>query len=390
MKEFIQHFLYIRQVLRRVYALLSTYVIMAAKTAAAYAVFQTVNRFFPYRHILCRSLIVWAFAILCSILPWNYIVVFGALFLLGQMTAFSLEISAFLLVLLVILAVLKYLMLPGCGIVVAILPLLCLWKIPYVVPLLVGLAGTLSSFVSVGSGLMIYYVLKFAVDNGEYFADESVTLVQRLLFLVKGFLGNEEMILTVAVFCFVTILVHLVSRSSVDYAHPIALAVGTVFTPVLLKVSMDFAELPGGPVNPVWGSLLAFALALLYDLFRMGLNYSKTEHVQFEDDDYYYFVKAVPKIGISEELRPHRDEMEESRRNELMDAVEKFGLPVSIDLPEAEEAVKTEETPEYEDLDVPEEENLPVRPRDPRQDPLRFEEPGSVTHEELEELGGKK
>ena len=29
------------------------------------------------------------------------------------------------------------------------------------------------------------------------------------------------------------------------------------------------------------------------------MDYSRTENVQFEDDEYYYYVKAVPKIGVA-------------------------------------------------------------------------------------------
>jgi hypothetical protein len=29
------------------------------------------------------------------------------------------------------------------------------------------------------------------------------------------------------------------------------------------------------------------------------VDYSRTEYVQFEDDDYYYYVKAVPKLTVS-------------------------------------------------------------------------------------------
>ena len=29
------------------------------------------------------------------------------------------------------------------------------------------------------------------------------------------------------------------------------------------------------------------------------MDYTRTEHVQFEDDDYYYYVKAVPKKTVA-------------------------------------------------------------------------------------------
>lgn len=34
-------------------------------------------------------------------------------------------------------------------------------------------------------------------------------------------------------------------------------------------------------------------------VFRFNLDYSRTEKVQFEDDEYYYYVKAVPKMTVA-------------------------------------------------------------------------------------------
>ena len=30
-----------------------------------------------------------------------------------------------------------------------------------------------------------------------------------------------------------------------------------------------------------------------------SVDYTRTEYTQFEDDDYYYYVKAVPKMNIA-------------------------------------------------------------------------------------------
>ena len=42
-------------------------------------------------------------------------------------------------------------------------------------------------------------------------------------------------------------------------------------------------------------------LVIVYLFFNM--DYSRIESVQFEDDDYYYYVKAVPKVTVSDSLR---------------------------------------------------------------------------------------
>ncbi len=43
------------------------------------------------------------------------------------------------------------------------------------------------------------------------------------------------------------------------------------------------------------GSVVSVLLAKILEFFVFNVDYSRTEYVQFEDDEYYYYVKAVPK-----------------------------------------------------------------------------------------------
>jgi hypothetical protein len=42
--------------------------------------------------------------------------------------------------------------------------------------------------------------------------------------------------------------------------------------------------------------LLSLLLSIIFAFLRYGADYQRTERVRFEDDDYFYFVKAVPKL----------------------------------------------------------------------------------------------
>ena len=53
------------------------------------------------------------------------------------------------------------------------------------------------------------------------------------------------------------------------------------------------------PIQMVLGMLVSAALAAVYNFFIFSVDYTRTEYVQFEDEDYYYYVKAVPKMTMS-------------------------------------------------------------------------------------------
>ena len=38
---------------------------------------------------------------------------------------------------------------------------------------------------------------------------------------------------------------------------------------------------------------------MIIEFLFFNLDYSRTERLQFEDDDYYYYVKAVPKVAVT-------------------------------------------------------------------------------------------
>lgn len=290
--------IYVRQLLMRFYAQYSTYVLLAAKWAVAFTALVYINRYFPGRAFLLRPLVYVAISLLCSILPWSYISLISAGWLLAQMSALSPEAALVTLTVLLILALLRYLLLPGAGVVLVILPILFLWKIPFVIPLAVGLAGALSGFISVGSGVILFYLMKMVAEGMSYLTDPETTFVQRLLFLVKGLSGNSSMLMILLCFCLTTLIVWFISRADVPYAHQIALVFGAAFDPGLLTATFNFLKQKPEPDSLIWGSLASLVIVLVISVFYRFLDHARTEKVQFEDDDYYYYVKAVPKVVV--------------------------------------------------------------------------------------------
>jgi hypothetical protein len=53
----------------------------------------------------------------------------------------------------------------------------------------------------------------------------------------------------------------------------------------------------------VWRAILGTAVSLviikIIEFFVFHVDYNRAENVQFEDDEYYYYVKAIPKITVA-------------------------------------------------------------------------------------------
>ena len=117
--------------------------------------------------------------------------------------------------------------------------------------------------------------------------------------IISGIVGNKEMMVMIAAFAVALVLVYIIRRSSVDNSWKIAIAVGSIgliiFTLIGDIVTDTQISIPG----VIIGTIIAALLMLVLEFFAFNLDYSRTEKVQFEDDEYYYYVKAVPKVTVA-------------------------------------------------------------------------------------------
>ena len=100
----------------------------------------------------------------------------------------------------------------------------------------------------------------------------------------------------IAAFSVTVIAVNVIKRLPIDHSWTIALFSGIIidmFTVIIVGIRLDIKINAGALII---GSLLSALIAVIIKFFIFAVDYEKTERVQFEDDEYYYYVKAVPKI----------------------------------------------------------------------------------------------
>ena len=107
------------------------------------------------------------------------------------------------------------------------------------------------------------------------------------------------MYLVLAAFFITSMVVYLIRRQSINYAWRIALFVGNMTELVILIVGYILLDMTDQALWVLAGILLSVVVSLVLEFFFYNLDYSRVERVQFEDDEYYYFVKAVPKVFVS-------------------------------------------------------------------------------------------
>ena len=92
---------------------------------------------------------------------------------------------------------------------------------------------------------------------------------------------------------------YTVRRLSVDHAWKIAAASGAVVNIVVIVIGDIVFDIHTSYNMLIIGNIAAVVIGFIMEFFLFSVDYSRTERLQFEDDEYYYYVKAVPKIYVT-------------------------------------------------------------------------------------------
>ena len=146
---------------------------------------------------------------------------------------------------------------------------------------------------------MIYYFIRFVHAQSAALSDPDTEIAGKIKLLSDGLIQNWAMWITVIAFVVVVLLVNLLRTRSFDYAWRIAVIVGGV-SYILVILAGDFCfDVTVSMIPMIISTAVSVLIGFVLEFFVFGGDYSRTERLEYEDDEYYYYVKAVPKAVVA-------------------------------------------------------------------------------------------
>ena len=270
------------------------------KFMLAFVALSTVNGQLGYMQKIDNVGITLILSLLCSFLPVGFIVLFAGLVTMLHMYALSLEVLLAVFVIYLIIFLLFFRFAPKDSIMMLFTAVLMGLKIPYMMPIVVGLMCNPLAVLPVGCGVVIYYLLDHIAQNATtIYAMSSAEGMAKIRLTLDGVLGNEAMMVTIVAFSIAISVVYILRRMSVDYSWTIASVAGIIVDLMILLIGDLMFDTGIGFLGAFFGSILAAVAAKVTEFAKFCVDYNRTEKVQFEDDDYYYYVKAIPKMTVA-------------------------------------------------------------------------------------------
>ena len=292
----------LRETLIAVFRRYETIATIAAKFLVTFAAVLIINGKTGYNEAFSSGLFALIVGLIGAIAPAYLTIAILAGVIVVQLYSLSLMAALVGLALMLLLMLIYLRFSPGNIWLLLISPILFVLRIPYLLPLAGGLLFGPFTVVPVAFAVVYPYFIRFISENerllggAEGEEQEALTQVQTIL---DGLLKNRDMLVMILAFTVVLLAVYVIRRRLLNNSWTVAIAAGAVLELVVLIAGNIAMNAHISIVGILFGTLISSAIAFGLKLLLWNLDYEAIEDVQFEDDDYYYYVKAVPKLSYT-------------------------------------------------------------------------------------------
>ena len=291
----------LKEKLTRFYGKYDIYITPVIKFTVALTAFLLINHNIGYMEKISSTPIALILALICSILP-----VRGGRFYwlcadpFGHVCTF-LRVCIVALILFILMYILYFRFSPKNEYGVLLTPICFGLNIPFVMPVGMGLLRELYSMFSLVCGIVLYFFLNGVKQNETTLGgvDEKDAATSKIVVALNQLLGNREMYLVLAIMVVTLVIVYIIRKMSIEHAWAVAIIFGILFEAVGMIAGDMVLGISVKTITILVGSIISCVIAFVIQFLFFNLDYSRTERLQFEDDEYYYYVKAVPKAIVA-------------------------------------------------------------------------------------------
>lgn len=303
------------------YAQRSVLVDRGIRFLLALVTFFLINQNIGVMKLAASPMVTGGLAVLCTLLPPICTALAACALILAHLYVISLGVMAVSAVVFLLMFIFYCRFTPNRAFIILLTPLAFWLHIPYVVPVVCGLAFSPVAAVPVTFGTIAHYMFSYVEESSAALTSAEGITGQINLFVKSVFMNKELWVVSMA-FILCICVVYTIKRMSIDNSWKIAAAIGVIVNIIVIAVGNIVLDTNVSYSGLIIGNVIAVIIGLILEFFLFSVDYTRTEHLQFEDDEYYYYVKAVPKVSIAspekkvKKINERRDddELEEIRR----------------------------------------------------------------------------
>lgn len=286
--------------LMKYYAKYSRYIDKAIQFLLAFLVFTYISQHLKFSSLLASPIMAIILSVICMLLPMPLTAILAMVVIFIQIVMVSTGMAIVAVALFLILYAFYFRYAQGKMLVLLLVPVAFMLKIPVVVPIVLGLIGSPISILPITGGALVHYMIEYVQSNATLFQTaEETELGKQIITYAQQYLMNPEMWCIIVAFAATLLLVYGVRRMSIDHSWELGIVVGILGNVNVMAYGFILMDIPIAYSDLIIGSLVAIIVGTAVKFLVFSVDYTRTEYLQFEDDEYYYYVKAVPKVSVA-------------------------------------------------------------------------------------------
>lgn len=290
----------IRDAMRNFFFANSSWLKIVGKGLIALGSFLIINHYFGYIEFLTDPLFAIILAIACAFIPMRAGGLVVIIYTFVQLTGLSGQVA--LVALILIVASYGISVFYGAKHIfnISYIPIALQIQMPYPIVVCSALLGNMRDITSVICGGVISFYLKTIRENASLFIEENsdITVVD---VIAQKMVANPMLYIYVASLVVMFVAIILIRNLKISRSWLVALLVGIFAETAIMLIGYvitgNISRVPVLLIANVIAFIMGFAMTYIF----RDLDYERVERVQFEDDDYVYYVTAIPKIELAKE-----------------------------------------------------------------------------------------
>lgn len=254
-----------------------------------------------YNEFLGQYWLLAAEALICAVTPDGVSVIFILLIACGEISEVSVLMAVTVLVITAVYLLLYGRLEKRQNYLIFLIPILSPLHISYVIPLVSALFVSPVVLPALIMGILLQYMIQGVTMYSMAATDAGRTedVLSSLQYLIDYLMKNRLMYVMIVAFCLTFLCVYIIRRTKIKHAPQIAILVGAILLMSVELLSNIILETELNLVLLTIQVLISMAIAYIIQFFHITLDYHGTKKLQFEDDEYYYYVTAVPKFKVA-------------------------------------------------------------------------------------------
>lgn len=278
---------------------------LLVKFAAFFLMFKTITGFsyFQQTGLFNETTIQLILAAVATFLPNRTGILIGLGIIIYNIYLTSVVGAIIVGLMLIFLYVLTSSLSPEYTYLLAVVPVCIHFHVYLAVPLFAGLFIGAAAIVPVITGVLMYGVIGIIPAFLNVQLDGSLDEIPKLIADassngVSMVAGNSELKVLIVLSAATLLLISLLKLLRFNYSRYVAIGVSAIFGFVYLFLAIGKGQLNVSLPTALLWSAVTLAVLVFLEFMKVSANYKEARSLEFEDDDYLYQVRMIPKNGI--------------------------------------------------------------------------------------------